>query len=278
MSWATTRRRVLQAGTALGFAALGVFPSARKAYADGYDIYDGPCPSYASSHDCSPGCGPSTVYADACETSGEHAGFHKNDGVTWTLRPNGCFGGTYDGWLWRFNEACGACGCYIERRCHDGYRKVGGSWVRSICRFNTDCGCPTSVTWPTVDRGDRGPNVQSIQHLLTHHEFPTNVDGIFGTDTEARVIDFQESETLTANGIVNAATWALLVVTVRRGDSGEAVRAAQRQLVKHGLQLTVDGTFSSSMETLVRTFQQSNGIAVDGVVGQNTWRLMTGGA
>lgn len=278
MSWATTRRRVLQAGTALGFAALGVFPSARKAYADGYDIYDGPCPSYASSHDCSPGCGPSTVYADSCETSGEHAGFHKNDGVMWTLRPNGCFGGTYDGWLWRYEAACGACGCYIERRCHDGYRRTSSGWVRSICRFNTDCGCPTTVTWPTVVRGERGPNVQSIQHLVTYHEFATNVDGIFGVDTEARVQDFQTSEGLTADGIVDAEVWALLVVTVRRGDSGEAVRAAQRQLNKLGLVITVDGTFSSSMETLVRSFQTSKGLTSDGVVGQNTWRILTGSA
>jgi len=114
------RRGLLRAATALGFAALGVFPAARRAYADGYDIWDGECPSYAEDHDCSPGCGPSAIFGDACETSGPNLGFHKDDGITWTLRPNQCYSGTYDGWIWRYEGACGTCSCHVERRCHDG--------------------------------------------------------------------------------------------------------------------------------------------------------------
>src|SRR5690606_21651822 len=163
---------------ALGFAVLSVFPAARKAYADGYDIYTGSCPSYASDHDCSPGCGPSTIFADACETSGSYTGFHKNDGVTWKLRPNQCFSGTYDGWLWGDQGACGTCACSVERRCHDGYRKTSSGWVKSICRWNTACGCQEPVSWPTVRRGDRGPDVYTIQHLLTHRGHATAIDGI----------------------------------------------------------------------------------------------------
>src|SRR5690348_9540716 len=60
--FAIKRRTMFQAGTALGLAALGVFPAARRAYADGYSIYTS-CPSYATDHNCSPGCGPSTIFA-----------------------------------------------------------------------------------------------------------------------------------------------------------------------------------------------------------------------
>ena len=52
------------------------------------------------------------------------------DGTTWTLRPNQCFSGSYDGWLWRYEGACGSCACHVERRCHDGYRRTSAGWRR----------------------------------------------------------------------------------------------------------------------------------------------------
>ncbi|RBM19459.1 peptidoglycan-binding protein [Streptomyces sp. PT12] len=276
--FAPSRRTVIQSATAVGFAALGVFGAAREAYADGYDIWTGACPSYASEHDCSPGCGPSTVYAASCETSGANAGFHRNDGVTWTLRPNQCYSGSYDGWLWRFTGACGACGCGIERRCHDGYYNSGSGWVRSICRWTTDCGCEGTVTWPTVRSGARGPDVYTVQHLVSHHGFPTDPDGIFGPATEAAVREFQGAEGLDATGVADPVTWPRLVVTVRRGDSGEAVNAAQRQLVKHGHPLTVDGAFGPLTAEATVAFQETAGLTADGIVGPQTWRALTGGA
>ncbi|MFG3662284.1 peptidoglycan-binding protein [Streptomyces sp. NPDC047706] len=275
-SFAPRRRTVLQAATALGFAALGVLPAARQAYADGYDIWTGACPGYASDHNCSPGCGPSTVYADACVTSGTNTGFHRSDGVTWTLRPNQCYAGTYDGWLWAYSAACGSCGCGIERRCHDGYRKTASGWVKSICRWTTDCGCPGSVTWPTTGRGATGPDVHTVQHLLAFHGHPTDVDGVFGPDTEARVEDFQTAKGLGPTGSVGPATWPVLVVTVRQGDVGDAVRGAQRQLNKHGHALNVDGNFGTLTRQAAVAFQSLHGLTADGVVGQNTWRTLTG--
>ncbi|SOD64369.1 Peptidoglycan-binding (PGRP) domain of peptidoglycan hydrolases-containing protein [Streptomyces zhaozhouensis] len=277
-SFAPRRRTVLQSATVVGFATLGVFGPARQAYADGYDIWTGDCPSYASEHDCSPGCGPSTVHAAACETSGQYEGFHRNDGVTWTLRPNQCYSGSYDGWLWAFSGACGACGCGIERRCHDGYFNSGSGWVRSICRWTTDCGCEGTVTWPTLQNGSRGPDVHTAQHLVSHHGFTTEPDGIFGPNTATAVENFQESAGLTASGTVDPTTWTHLVVTVRQGDNGEAVSGAQRQLVKHGYPLTVDGAFGALTAEAAREFQRGAGLTVDGIVGQQTWRTLVGGA
>lgn len=276
--WTPTRRNILRAGGVLGLTVLGgVFPSVRRAIADGYDIYPS-CPSYAADHDCSPGCGPSTVFADACITSGTNTGFHKNDEVTWRLRPNACFGGSYDGWMWRYDQACGACSCHIERRCHDGYRRTGSGWVRSICRWTTDCGCPQPASWPSVGTGSSGATVSSIQHLLTFHEFETTVDGVYGSGTAASVRGFQSAHGLSATGTVNATTWPLLAVTTRSGDSGPQVRATQLQLNRYGYQLTVDGIFGSGTHAGAADFQRHNGLSVDGVVGQQTWRTLVGGA
>ncbi|GAA1905493.1 hypothetical protein GCM10009716_14240 [Streptomyces sodiiphilus] len=274
--WTLSRRRAVQAATAVGFAALGVFSAARQAYADGYEIWEGACPSYAADHDCSPGCGPSTVFADACVTAGTYTGFHKNDGTTWTLRPNQCYAGTYDGWLWRFSGPCGTCGCGIERRCHDGYRNTGSGWVRSICRWTTDCGCPGSVTWPTVRQGDRGPDVATVQHLVTHHGFATGADGIFGPDTLAKVTAFQRDRGLEPTGTVTATEWPLLTLTLRQGDRGDAVRGLQRQLTKHGYDISVDGAFGPLTRDAVTAFQRLRNLTVDGIAGPQTWRTLTG--
>lgn len=52
----------------------------------------------------------------------------------------------------------------------------------------------------------------------------------------------------------------------------------QRQLRKHGYSLPVTGYFGSQTDGAVRDFQRKNGLYVDGIVGRNTWRTLTGGA
>jgi hypothetical protein len=132
-SAAPTRRGFLRgaaaAGIGLGLGALGLLPPARRAYAyhengsDGYQIYTGACPSYAGPHNCSPGCGPSTVHPDACHESGHFVGWHKNVGRVYKLRKNECVRGTgWDGWNWRYSARCGNCGGGVTYRCHDGWR------------------------------------------------------------------------------------------------------------------------------------------------------------
>lgn len=68
--------------------------------------------------------------------------------------------------------------------------------------------------------------------------------------------------------------------TVRRGSKGDAVREVQRILnawYPTMAALTVDGDFGSKTEGRVRYMQQRAGLAVDGIVGPNTWRRLLGG-
>lgn len=127
----------LAAGTGIGMAVLGVFPPARRAMAEGYDILNS-CPSYAASHDCSPGCGPSPVCADCCvPVPYLNAGYHKDNAtfVGYALRPNECFSGTYDGWIWKYAQACAGCGAAgVTWQCHDGWKWNGSAWGKTICR------------------------------------------------------------------------------------------------------------------------------------------------
>lgn len=66
--------------------------------------------------------------------------------------------------------------------------------------------------------------------------------------------------------------------TLRRGAKGAAVGEAQERLRQRGAALVVDNDFGKRTETAVRAFQQDMGLAVDGIIGPNTWgRLLIGG-
>ena len=57
-----------------------------------------------------------------------------------------------------------------------------------------------------IKRGDSGPEVHTLQQNLL-----INRDGIFGRETEKHVIRFQLMHNISADGIVGADTWALLL-------------------------------------------------------------------
>lgn len=63
--------------------------------------------------------------------------------------------------------------------------------------------------------------------------------------------------------------------TLRFGNSGVAVRALQRLLVAKGYPIGIDGNFGALTETAVKAFQVQRNLAVDGVVGFNTWNSLT---
>ncbi|MFF0414720.1 peptidoglycan-binding protein [Kitasatospora sp. NPDC004745] len=81
------------------------------------------------------------------------------------------------------------------------------------------------------------------------------------------------------DGVVGPDTWSKLIVTVRKGDKGDAVKALQVQLNAHGAGLAVDGDFGAGTDSKVRGFQQSAGLnPIDGIVGPATWgALLSGG-
>jgi len=134
---------------------------------------------------------------------------------------------------------------------------------------------PNSI-WPKV-------TIRSLQYLLNAHGARLTVDGTFGPLTKSAVIAFQRAHHLTASGVANAATWRALVITVRTGSKGPAVRAVQDQINfrnnKNGRTLTVDGIYGPKTQAAVRAFQRGvafdvRGFPVDGIVGPLTWQAL----
>src|SRR3954447_16606680 len=61
------------------------------------------------------------------------------------------------------------------------------------------------------------------------------------------------------------------VRSIRRGDSGPAVAEIRSILVGLELLDTPSDVFDDATDTAIRAFQQSRGIGVDGLVGDETW-------
>ncbi len=154
------------------------------------------------------------------------------------------------------------------------------------------------VKWPTIRAGDDdamggfNTRVAAIQYLLRFRKFYRGkVDGVFGAKTVAALKAFQKSRALKVDGVAGPQTLPKLVVPLKRGAKGDAVRAAQilaRGASDHvaampNLGLSVDGNFGKETETAVANAQFSvrgmEGLYLrdNGVMDARSWCLMLGG-
>lgn len=144
---------------------------------------------------------------------------------------------------------------------------------------------------PLVYSGSRGEDVKTLQAQLNALGYDCGaVDGIFGAKTYNAVVKFQKDRGLAVDGIVGKNTWAALGVTgttvvetqtasitsnmplLCRGSTGEAVKTLQTRLNALGYDCgTVDGIFGIKTYNAVVKFQTARALAVDGIVGVNTW-------
>jgi peptidoglycan hydrolase-like protein with peptidoglycan-binding domain len=142
--------------------------------------------------------------------------------------------------------------------------------------------------WPLVRQGDQQHPVRTLQYLLRARGHSVVVDGIFAAATDAAVRAFQRERHLAVDGVVGPDTWSALVVQVRRGSEGDAVRGVQEEFQFRNLSgdpskgLAVDGVFGPKTEQAVRGFQQAlhadiPSVTVDGIVGPVTWRALVSG-
>jgi peptidoglycan hydrolase-like protein with peptidoglycan-binding domain len=151
-----------------------------------------------------------------------------------------------------------------------------------------------SNTRPVLQYNSRGDDVRRAQGLLLDHGIAIgNADGQFGPRTYTGVKRFQAEKGLKIDGIIDNLTWEELekapipkpsptqkvninnrckTQILKRGERGNCVASLQRALNVLGHNAgTPDGSFGPKTEAAVRSFQRSNRITQDGVVGSQTW-------
>jgi peptidoglycan hydrolase-like protein with peptidoglycan-binding domain len=145
----------------------------------------------------------------------------------------------------------------------------------------TRAGGPTHVwtaglRWPYVRPGNRGERVVAVQYLLQQKGYAVPATGFYGATTTAAVKKFQASRGLNPSGNVGPSSWDRLIVTVRFGSRGPAVRAVQHSMrYAYGFRYQqVTGFFGAQTQTVVRAFQRGSRLPVTGVVNPQMWMTM----
>ena len=158
-----------------------------------------------------------------------------------------------------------------EEACHGVCNYLGVSY---LSRDNLN-------NYPLLRSGSQGNFVYLLQFILNEYGYNLTVDGIFGSRTLNAVRDFQRNNSLSVDGLVGTNTWRTLLTLppyplLREGNRGAYVTLLQ-QLLESNLYLVggIDGIFGSRTLSAVRAFQGANNLAVDGLVGNNTWNALT---
>ncbi|MBD2077604.1 peptidoglycan-binding protein [Phormidium sp. FACHB-592] len=142
--------------------------------------------------------------------------------------------------------------------------------------------------------GDRGASVTNLQdQLRSVGYFNRRSTGIYASITADAVRRFQASRGLTVDGIAGPTTLRALrgeslpvsgnvrpisySSGLRLGSRGSEVSALQQQLNNVGYYVSVDGVFGPDTDRAVRSFQASNRLVTDGVVGPATRNALASG-
>jgi peptidoglycan hydrolase-like protein with peptidoglycan-binding domain len=136
---------------------------------------------------------------------------------------------------------------------------------------------------PTISLGAAGDAVRRLQRALRRTpNLGLTVDGITTAQLETAVQQFQQGAGLAVDGIVGPLTWAALpdggpMPTLQVGSTGAVVTSLQTLLTNgaSGQWVTtpqgIDGDFGPHTKASVEAFQAWAGVAVDGIVGDQTW-------
>ena len=135
---------------------------------------------------------------------------------------------------------------------------------------------------PNLQKSSTDPAVRDLQEALKTLGYnPGPIDGVFGATTEAAVKAFQQARGITADGIVGKVTWINIdeadqsEPVLNIGSTGLPVRRAQKRMSLVGFDVGgVDGRYGTQTEAAVKMLQQQRGLAVDGVVGPQTWSII----
>ena len=64
-------------------------------------------------------------------------------------------------------------------------------------------------------------------------------------------------------------------ISLELDDRGTKVTEVQKMLDKLGYDISIDGVYGHRTKSTIKSFQLNNGLNVDGIVGDNTFKLLS---
>lgn len=151
---------------------------------------------------------------------------------------------------------------------------------------------PNPGGYTTLSFGSRGTEVRNLQVRLANLSYYYgSIDGIFGSQSEAAVRNFQSRNNLAVTGIADSATQTAAYsstalangsssggyVYLHYGSKGTAVTRLQTALKNAGYYKgAIDGQYFDQTYSAVKSFQRANGLVVDGIAGKKTQNKLYG--
>jgi peptidoglycan hydrolase-like protein with peptidoglycan-binding domain len=133
-------------------------------------------------------------------------------------------------------------------------------------------------------------NVKNWQQRMKDLGKDIDVDGLYGPQSAQIASNFQQEKGLAVDGIVGLETWEATFGTEAVTSSqlpfpgkllkyepesaltyDENVKNWQQRMKDLGKDIDVDGLYGPQSAQVARNFQQEKGLAVDGIVGPETW-------
>ena len=228
--------------------------------------------------------------------------------------PDGVFGAETEAAVRRFQQIFGLTEDGVVGRATWYYIRRIYNAVKRLNEIDSEGITLEEVTsqYPGVLReGDVSLGVLNLQYFINYLSGyystipPLVVDGTFGPQTRAAVIDVQNTFGLPADGIVGEITWEAIYnaylgivsiipleftegqtvpfpgVVLRVGASGDDVRLIQEYLAAIAPvfpaipTITPDGVFGPRTRDAVIAFQEEFGLPINGRVGAITWAAIT---
>ncbi|MFF3257434.1 GH25 family lysozyme [Actinacidiphila glaucinigra] len=188
------------------------------------------------------------------------------------------------GWkIWQYTETGTVSGIPSEKNVDVNVYRGSLAGLRQLAHLGSGGGTAPAPQQPTASpvtgapvlkAQSRGTDVATAQELLNAAGAAIKADGVFGPATAAAVRSLQNAKGLQADGIIGPRTWGALVLTVKEGSRGSAVKALQHQLKASGARIDTDGVFGRATAAAVRNFQNAKGLQADGIAGPRTWSAL----
>ncbi len=157
------------------------------------------------------------------------------------------------------------------------------------------------INLPVLRLGVAGEAVRFAQQRLIAYGYHMGFNGQYGPQMKVAVEHFQAYYGgLVVDGIIGEQTWRALsneefyrlgwdfrypfqntgypynvnMPELRQGNVGNAVECLQLRLYAKGFFVFIDGIFGPRTREAVEYFQRREGLVIDGIVGQQTWRKL----